>query len=193
MTLSGGRSSTISARSRAGIDLDAKAVELLQARIGKFGHGSAHAAVPCWRSATAGDFILAGDELAAQQLADRRFRDLGDEDIAARPLEAGEPGSAAERVELLGLDRGARRLMKAVTILPQRSSGKPTTATSDTAACSDRQDSISTGETFSPPVMIMSSTRPVTKISPSASKKPVSPVKYQPWRSALASASGRRQ
>jgi hypothetical protein len=29
--------------------------------------------------------------------------------------------------------------------------------------------SISTGETFSPPVMIMSSTRPVTKRSPSAS------------------------
>ena len=70
--------------------------------------------------------------------------------------------------------------MKAVTILPQRSSGRPTTATSDTAACSDRQLSISTGETFSPPVMIMSSTRPVTNRSPSASKEPVSPVKYQP-------------
>ena len=60
--------------------------------------------------------------------------------------------------------------MKAVTILPQRSSGRPTTATSDTASCSDRQLSISTGETFSPPVMIMSSTRPVTNRSPSASK-----------------------
>ena len=36
-------------------------------------------------------------------------------------------------------------------------------------------------------------TRPVTNRSPSPSTKPVSPVKYQPWRSALASASGRRQ
>ena len=61
------------------------------------------------------------------------------------------------------------------------------------SSCSDRQLSISTGETFSPPVMIMSSTRPVTNRSPSASKKPVSPVKYQPSRSALASASGRFQ
>ncbi len=83
--------------------------------------------------------------------------------------------------------------MKAVTTLPQRSSGRPTTATSDTAWCSDRQLSISTGETFSPPVMIMSSTRPVTNRSPSASKNPVSPVKYQPCRIAFASASGLRQ
>jgi len=43
---------------------------------------------------------------------------------------------------------GDLRLTKAVTILPQRSSGRPTTATSDTAGCSDRQLSISTGETF---------------------------------------------
>src|SRR5262249_50272453 len=43
---------------------------------------------------------------------------------------------------------GARRLMKAATILPQRRSGRPTTATSATAGCSDRQRSISTGETF---------------------------------------------
>src|SRR4029077_2576497 len=77
---------------------------------------------------------------------------------------------------------GCERLTKAVTTLPQRSSGKPTTATSSTAGCSDRQLSISTGETFSPPVMIISSTRPVTKRSPSASTKPVSPVKYQPSR-----------
>jgi NAD(P)-dependent dehydrogenase (short-subunit alcohol dehydrogenase family) len=53
--------------------------------------------------------------------------------------------------------------------------------------------SMSPGDTFSPPDMIMSSTRPVTKRSPSASKYPVSPVKYQPSCSARTSASGRRQ
>ena len=39
----------------------------------------------------------------------------------------------------------------------------------------------------------MSSTRPVTKRSPSSSKQPMSPVKYQPAWSDFASASGRRQ
>ena len=51
------------------------------------------------------DGVFAGHELAAQKLAHRRFRNLGDEDIAARALEAGEAGSAAERVKLFGLDR----------------------------------------------------------------------------------------
>ena len=46
---------------------------------------------------------------------------------------------------------------------------------------------------FSPPLMIMSSTRPATHRSPSASSQPMSPVKYQPSRSARASASGRFQ
>src|SRR6202521_1124036 len=87
----------------------------------------------------------------------------------------------------------ARRLTNAATIFPHLSSASPTTATSDTAGSSDRQLSISTGDTFSPPVMIMSSVRPVTNRSPSLSTKPVSPVKYQPSRSDFASASGRLQ
>jgi hypothetical protein len=33
--------------------------------------------------------VIAGGELAAQQFADRRFRDFGDKDIAARSLEIG--------------------------------------------------------------------------------------------------------
>src|SRR5258708_38762749 len=48
---------------------------------------------------------LAGDQLAAQQLADRRFRNLGDEDIAARPLEVAQPGRAAELVQFILADR----------------------------------------------------------------------------------------
>src|SRR5581483_6873354 len=59
------------------------------------------------------------------------------------------------------------RLTKATTRWPQRSSRSPATATSSTAGCSDSTDSISTGEMFSPPEMIMSSTRPVTNRSPS--------------------------
>src|SRR5258708_3307505 len=85
------------------------------------------------------------------------------------------------------------RLTNAATIFPHLSSARPTTATSDTRGCSDRQLSISTGDTFSPPVTIMSSVRPVTNRSPSLSTKPVSPVKYHPPRSDLASASGRLQ
>jgi hypothetical protein len=46
---------------------------------------------------------------------------------------------------------------------------------------------------FSPPLMIMSSTRPETQSSPASSIQPMSPVKYQPSRRAFASASGRFQ
>jgi hypothetical protein len=53
--------------------------------------------------------------------------------------------------------------------------------------------SIPTGETFSPPQRIMSSTRSVTNRFPSASTCPVSPVKCQPPRKARASASGWRR
>src|SRR5262249_15669154 len=51
--------------------------------------------------------VVARGELAAQQLADRRFRDFRDKDVAARPLEIGKPGVTAERIELFGFDRGA--------------------------------------------------------------------------------------
>src|SRR5258705_3738618 len=54
----------------------------------------------CW-------FVFARHELAAQQLADRRFRDSCDENVAPRPLEIGEPRRAAEPIELFGLDHDA--------------------------------------------------------------------------------------
>src|SRR6516162_3381039 len=48
--------------------------------------------------------VFACHELAAQELADGRFRYRLDEDVAPRPLEIGEPRGAAELIELLGLD-----------------------------------------------------------------------------------------
>ena len=77
--------------------------------------------------------------------------------------------------------------------LPSRSSGAPITATSRTPGWLASTSSTSTGWMFSPPETIMSSTRPSTQRSPSASRWPVSPVWYQPSRIALASASGRFQ
>ena len=53
--------------------------------------------------------------------------------------------------------------------------------------------STSSGWMFSPPEMIMSSTRPTIQRSPSSSRRPRSPVRYQPPRIAFASASGRFQ
>ena len=46
---------------------------------------------------------------------------------------------------------------------------------------------------FSPPEMIMSSTRPSIQRSPSSSRCPVSPVRYQPSLIAFSLASGRFQ
>ena len=156
-----------------GIDIDAKAVELCEACVGKR-HGSAHAkfldassyCVGCGGVALGP--VFTGHELAAQKLADRRLGNLRYENIAARALEIGQ-AELRQKASSSPASTAARRLTKAQTTLPQRSSGKPATATSDTAGCSDKQLSISTGETFSPPLMIISSTRPVTKRSPSAS------------------------
>ena len=92
--------------------------------------------------------------------------------------------------------RGRRRrpgTTNAVTAWPQRSSGSPTTTTSATAGQHTSAASISSGYTFSPPVLIMSSTRPETHRSPSSSATARSPVKYQPSRTARAVASGRIQ
>src|SRR5262245_64905329 len=50
------------------------------------------------------ELVLTRHELAAQELADGRFRYRLDEDVAPRPLEIGEPRGAAELIELLGLD-----------------------------------------------------------------------------------------
>src|SRR6516162_8150576 len=49
---------------------------------------------------------LAGDELAAQQLADGRFRDGFHERVAAWKLEACKSRVAAERVKSLRVDSG---------------------------------------------------------------------------------------
>src|SRR5262252_8156480 len=51
--------------------------------------------------------VFARHELAAQELADRRFRNRLDERVAPRPLETGEPRRAAELIELLRFDRAA--------------------------------------------------------------------------------------
>src|SRR5262249_9028218 len=45
------------------------------------------------------EFVFAGHQLAAQKLADWRFWNIGDEDVAARTLEIGETRGAAELVE----------------------------------------------------------------------------------------------
>src|SRR5262245_54476326 len=51
--------------------------------------------------------VFACHQLATQELAHRRFRDCLDEDIAPRPLVIGQPGGAAELIELVGRDRRA--------------------------------------------------------------------------------------
>src|SRR5262249_27579556 len=51
--------------------------------------------------------VFTRHELAAQELADGRFRDRLDEDVAPRPFEIGEPRGAAELIELLGSDHVA--------------------------------------------------------------------------------------
>src|SRR5436189_6069307 len=51
--------------------------------------------------------IVAGHELAAEQLADRRFRDLFDKHVLARSLEVGKPRPPTELIEFLRLDQDA--------------------------------------------------------------------------------------
>src|SRR5215510_9922286 len=51
--------------------------------------------------------VFTRHELAAQELADGRFRDRLDEDVAPRPFEIGEPRGAAESIEFLGFDHAA--------------------------------------------------------------------------------------
>src|ERR1700737_2589822 len=51
--------------------------------------------------------VVAGHELAAEQLADRRLGDLFDEHVLARALEVGKSGGPAEFIEFLRLDLGA--------------------------------------------------------------------------------------
>src|SRR5699024_7725417 len=68
----------------------------------------------------------------------------------------------------------------AVTSSPHSGSGTPTTHTSATSAASARADSTAAGCTFTPPVTITSSIRPVTVSTPSA-RLPASPVTSHRW------------
>ena len=93
-----------------------------------------------------------------------------DEHVAARALEVREPRRRGRTASSsLGLDRCAA-LDEGRDDLAPALVGQADDRDFRHRRCSDRQLSISTGETFSPPVMIMSSTRPVTNRSPSASK-----------------------
>src|SRR4051812_47278186 len=49
--------------------------------------------------------VLPGHQLAAEQLADRRFRHLAHEDVLARALEVGERRAAAPFVERSRVER----------------------------------------------------------------------------------------
>ncbi len=110
-----------------------------------------------------------GQQHAPQHLAHGRFWNLVDELVTPWPREFGQARSNAMGIEVAS-ETSARSLMNAAMILPHCSSGRPTTTTSSTAGCRESMFSISAGLTFSPPVMIKSSTRPVTNRSPSRSK-----------------------
>ena len=129
--LNGGRSRMMSARSRAASISTRKPSSAAR-------RGSVKVMVVMRRFPCSTQLVFARDQLAAQQLADRRFRDGLDEHIAARPLEVGEAGCAAVLVEIVVRDRGAALHERGDDLAPALV-GRPTTATSATAGCSDRQ------------------------------------------------------
>src|SRR6516164_11669801 len=94
--LSGGRSRITSARCRSGSNSRRKPSKL-SGSTGSSGGGS----LMLFPS------ILARDEQAAQDLADRRFRDFGDKHVLARALVIGKARPPAPGVERVGLDRAA--------------------------------------------------------------------------------------
>src|ERR1700730_11437589 len=94
MTLSGARSRITSARSRAG-SISRRKPSKISRSAGNNGAGSVISFPP----------ILTGHEKPPQDLADRRFRDLGDEHIIARSLVIGEARRAAPGIERRRLDR----------------------------------------------------------------------------------------
>ena len=114
-------------------------------------------------------------------LAGRRAPDAVDDDEVLRQLVAGQGGPAVlpQLLEARGSRRGTGATT-AVTTLPQRSSGTPTTSTSSTAGWPCRTASTSSGKTFSPPVLMHCDPRPSSWIEPSASTVAMSPV--MTWR-----------
>src|SRR5215468_2029284 len=96
MMLSGGRSRITSARCRSGSSSRRKPSKL-SGSAGTSGGGSLMLFAP----------IVAGDEQAPQDLADRRLWDFGDKHVVARALIIGEARTPAPGVERVGLDRAA--------------------------------------------------------------------------------------
>src|SRR5215470_5419024 len=142
------------------VDLDAEAIERGQARVGEW-QRCTHAGVPF--STLCGGLCSGSHSPATSRrrmsLPTGDFGKLATNAYRRGRLKLASP-DARQKASSSSGSTGARRLMKAATTLPQRASGRPTTATSDTAGCRERRLSISTGDTFSPPVMIKSSVRP---------------------------------
>ena len=107
---------------------------------------------------------LAFAQLALEDLAGRRARQLVDELDRARQLVARR--AARARTPSARRRDGAlpgRATTSAFTVSPQRSSGTPITAASATSGCWASASSTSIGYTFSPPLTIMSLIRSVRK------------------------------
>ena len=113
-------------------------------------------------------------------LAGRRARTSVDDDEVLRQLVAGQRGRGSARAarRASGRRAGSAGCTTAVTALPHRSSGTPTTSTSSTAGWPCRTASTSSGKTFSPPVLMHCDPRPSSWIVPSASTVAMSPVKH---------------
>src|SRR5215469_15865860 len=94
--LSGGRSRITSARCRSGSSSRWKPSKL-SGRTGSSGGGSLILLPP----------ILAGDEQAAQDFADRRFWDFRDKHVLARALVIGKARAPAPGVEFVCIDHAA--------------------------------------------------------------------------------------
>ena len=108
-------------------------------------------------------------ELVAADLAGGRPREFVDEVHVARCLVASEVvgDQSAARPWPTGVRRRPSRRRRARR-WPNSGSSTPTTATSSMPGWASSRSSTSRGKTFSPPLTIMSSARPVTNSSPSS-------------------------
>ena len=117
-------------------------------------------------------------QLASQQLAGRACAAATSANaIAFGHLEAGQ-ARRAPASQVVGARRGSvagRRSPPRPR--PTRGPARPWTAASATAGWASSTASTSAGATFSPPVMIVSALRPMTRSAPSASSAPRSPVR----------------
>ena len=125
--------------------------------------------------------LAAGAQLALEHLARRVARQLVHEDDLARHLEAREVGLHVRRPGRRPSGRGParrrrRRSAAGRTRRRRRRSPRPRRPRGARRAAS----STSRGKTFSPPEMIISSSRPATNSRPSSSRWPRSPVDMRP-------------